>query len=40
MEPLFTLDARKNFIIGITEIIVQIFEIEDDTKREVILEKI
>ncbi len=38
MEPLFTEDARKNFIIGITEIILQIFEIGDETKREKIME--
>ncbi len=38
MEPLFTEDARKNFIIGITEIVLQIFEIGDENKREKIME--
>ena len=37
MEPLFTEDARKNFIVGITEIILQIFEIDDEGKRETIM---
>lgn len=37
MEPLFTEDARKNFIIGITEIILQIFEIDSEEKRQTII---
>ena len=37
MEPLFTPDARKNFIIGITEIILQIFGISSDERREMII---
>lgn len=37
MEPLFTADARKNFIIGITEIVLQIFEISSEEHRDRII---
>ncbi len=40
MEPLFTEDARKNFIVGITEIILQIFEIDDENKRDTIISEL
>jgi hypothetical protein len=37
MEPLFEPDARKNFIVGITEILLQIFEIDDEATRNNII---
>jgi hypothetical protein len=40
MEPLFTLDARKNFIIGITEIILQIFDINSEERRNMIISEL
>lgn len=40
MDSAFTLEARKNFIIGITEIILQIFGISSEERREFIMNEL
>ncbi|GAB0174141.1 MAG: hypothetical protein HHAS10_00200 [Candidatus Altimarinota bacterium] len=40
MEALFTEEARKNFIIGITEIILQIFDISSEERRNIIINEL
>ncbi len=40
MDSTFTVEARKNFIIGITEIILQIFNISSEERREFIINEL